>query len=138
MESCMALCSRCQAASSKGGGMDMLQKLQQILAEEGRDRVQQEVQSVSRDVLREVSKAAHLPVAASDGRTMLVSELRSALLAYLLNQSEEQEEARCVETWISSYRSALEFEKAVTTWLNFPGKYVGEVLCRDSIYVVYM
>ena len=84
--------------------MDKLQKLQQILAEEGCDRVQQEVQSVSRDVLREVSQAAHLPVAASDGRTMLVSELRSALLAYLLNQSEEQEEARCVETWISSYR----------------------------------
>ena len=61
--------------------MDKLQELQQILAEEGRDRVQQEVQDVRRNVLREVCKAAQLPVAASDGRTMLVSELRSALLA---------------------------------------------------------
>ena len=78
--------------------MDKLQELQQILAEEGRHRVQQEVQDVPQNVLREVSKAAQLPVAASDGRTMLVSELRSALLAYLLNQSEEQEEVRCVET----------------------------------------
>ena len=90
--------SPCQAASSQSAGMKKLQHLKDILVEEGRERVQQELQGIPRDVMREVCKAAQLPVAAQTGRTFVVAELRSAVLAHLLNQSDEQDEAGCVES----------------------------------------
>ena len=50
-----------------------------------------ELEGLSRDVLRQVSQAADLPVKVS-GRTLMASELRHALLGVLIT-SEEQEEA---------------------------------------------
>ena len=42
--------SPCQAASSQSAGMEKLQHLKDILVEEGRERVQQELQGIPRDV----------------------------------------------------------------------------------------
>ena len=94
----IALCSPCQAAPSQSAGMKKLQQLKEILVEEGRERVQQELQGVPRNVMREVCKAAQLSVATPTGQTFVVAELRSAVLAHLLNQSDEPDEAGCVES----------------------------------------
>ena len=91
----MALCSRCQAASSSTAGTEKLRALKQLLALEGKDRLASEVEGVSREVLREVSIAAKLPIKVS-GRSLTVSELRSALVA-ALHPSDEQEEAGCFQ-----------------------------------------
>ena len=94
----IALCSPCQAAPSQSAGMKKLQQLKEILVEEGRERVQQELQGVPQNVMREVCKAAQLSVATPTGQTFVVAELRSAVLAHLLNQSDEPDEAGCVES----------------------------------------
>ena len=92
-------CSPCQVAPSQSAGMKKLQQLKEILVEEGRERrVQQELQGVPRNVMREVCKAAQLSVATPTGQTFVVAELRSAVLAHLLNQSDEPDEAGCVES----------------------------------------
>ena len=87
----IALCSPCQAASSSSVGMKKLRELKEFVAVEGKDRLDSELEGLSRDVLRQVSQAADLPVKVS-GRTLTASELRHALLAVLI-PSEEQEEA---------------------------------------------
>ena len=79
-------------------GMKKLQQLKEILVEEGRERVQQELQGAPRNVMREVCRAAHVPVATPTGQTFVVAELRSAVLAHLLNLYDEQDEAGCVES----------------------------------------
>ena len=91
-------CSPCQAAPSQSAGMKKLQQLKEILVEEGRERAQQELQGIPRNVMREVCRAAHLPVATPTGQTFVVAELRSAVLAHLLNLYDEQDEAGCVES----------------------------------------
>ena len=91
-------CSPCQVAPSQSAGMKKLQQLKEILVEEGCERVQQELQGVPRNVMREVCKAAQLSVATPTGQTFVVAELRSAVLAHLLNQSDEPDEAGCVES----------------------------------------
>ena len=126
-------CSPCQVAPSQSAGMKKLQQLKEILVEEGRERVQQELQGVPRNVMREVCKAAQLSVAAPTGQTFVVAELRSAVLAHLLNQSDEPDEAGCVKSWFNgtllhvlrgqiarmnisfcaSDRSALEFDEYI-------------------------
>ena len=89
------MCFPCQAASSNNTGMETLQRLKEILADEGCGRVEEELEGFSRDILRRVSTAANVPVNVS-GRSRTMSELRSALLA-VLNPSEEQKEAGCVQ-----------------------------------------
>ena len=70
-----------------------------ILVEEGRERVQRELQGVPQNVIREVCKAAHLPVATPTGQTFVVAELRSAVLALFAQpMPDEQDEAGCVES----------------------------------------
>ena len=81
----IALCSPCQAASSSSVGMKKLRELKEFVAVEGKDRLDSELEGLSRDVLRQVSQAADLPVKVS-GRTL------TPLLAVLI-PSEEQEEA---------------------------------------------
>ena len=87
----IALCSTCQAASSSSVGMKKLRELKEFVAVEGKDRLDSELEGLSRDVLRQVSQAADLPVKVS-GQTLTASELRHALLGVLI-PSEEQEEA---------------------------------------------
>ena len=87
----IALCSPCQAASSSSVGMKKLRELKEFVAVEGKDRLDSELEGLSRDVLRQVSQAADLPVKVS-GQTLTASELRHALLGVLI-PSEEQEEA---------------------------------------------
>ena len=87
----VALCSRCQAASSSSAGTEKLMALKELLAVEGQDRLASELEGVSRDLLRQVSIAAKLPIKVS-GRSLTMSELRSALVA-ALHPSDEQKEA---------------------------------------------
>ena len=84
----IALCSPCQAASSSSVGMKKLRELKEFVAVEGKDRLDSELEGLSRDVLRQVSQAADLPVKVS-GQTLTASELRHALLGVLI-PSEEQ------------------------------------------------
>ena len=77
--------------------MKKLRELKEFVAVEGKDRLDSELEGLSRDVLRQVSQAADLPVKVS-GQTLVVAELRSAVLAHLLNQSDEPDEAGCVES----------------------------------------
>ena len=90
-----AFCSRSQAASSSTVGVEKLQALKEVSAAEGKDRLESELEGLSQDILRQVSTAANLPIKVS-GRSLTMSELRSALLA-VLNPSEEQKEAGCVQ-----------------------------------------
>ena len=71
--------------------MKKLRELKEFVAVEGKDRLDSELEGLSRDVLRQVSQAADLPVKVS-GQTLTASELRHALLGVLI-PSEEQEEA---------------------------------------------
>ena len=71
--------------------MKKLRELKEFVAVEGKDRLDSELEGLSRDVLRQVSQAADLPVKVS-GQTLTASELRHASLGVLI-PSEEQEEA---------------------------------------------
>ena len=72
--------------------MERLEALKRILAADGGERLEAEVQSMGREALQQASKAANLPVGGS-GKAFLVTALRSALLAHLLSAEDKQEEA---------------------------------------------
>ena len=102
------LCSRSQAASSNAAGEGRLQALQELQAAHGRGRLEAELESMSGAVLRQVNKAANLPVRTHEGR-IPVAELRSALLAHLLSASDDQEQAGHVGIGVCSDRILLEY-----------------------------
>ena len=81
-----------QAASSSSGGLEQLQVLKELAAADGKDRVESAVKGLPRDILRQVIVAAKLPLRVS-GVLQTLPQLKSALLAFLLNLPEEQEEA---------------------------------------------
>ena len=81
-----------QAASSSSHGLEQLRVLKELAAGDGKDRVESAVKGLSRDILRQVTVAAKLPLRAS-GELQTLEPLQSALLAFLLNLPEEQEEA---------------------------------------------
>ena len=82
--------------------------MQELQAAHGRGRLEAELESMSGDVLRQVNKAANLPVRTHEGR-IPVAELRSALLAHLLSASDDQEQARHVGIGVCSDRILLEY-----------------------------
>ena len=81
-----------QAASSSSGGLEQLQVLKELAAADGKDGVESAVKGLPQDILRQVIVAAKLPLRVS-GVLQKVPQLKSALLAFLLNLPEEQEEA---------------------------------------------
>ena len=65
---------------------------EELAAADGKDGVESAVKGLPQDILRQVIVAAKLPLRVS-GVLQKVPQLKSALLAFLLNLPEEQEEA---------------------------------------------